>query len=309
MEQKNQLILRILLLFVFFWNATTLVFGQEMVVKNPFFAFNSGVKSGGFDTFEQQATLLRKLGYDGVEKEGIEGYKEMQEAVEGKGLNIYTNYLKVDLDDLDQPFDPDIESIFKMVEGKPTMIWLYVVSKQFKPSSQENDLMAIPIFQEIADKAARYGVKIMLYPHINCWIECAEDAIRVSEKVNRRNFGMTFNLCHFLAHSYREKIDPVKRFPELAKESMPYLFAISFNGATATPTDDNHIWDSFIQPLGDGNYDSYLYLKTFLDLGFSGPVGLQTYGIKQPSDVHLKKSMDTWKKYMQKYAKKMLGHN
>ncbi len=302
MKFKNQLTLRILLFFVFFWNTTTFVFGQERGIENPFFVFNSGVKSGGYDSVEEQAALLEKLGYDGVEKEAIEGFKEMQEAVEDKGLNIYTNYLKVDLDNLEQPYDPDIEAVFKMIEGKPTMVWLYVVSKQFEPSSQENDLMAVPIFQEIADKAAKYGVKIMLYPHINCWIECAEDAIRVSEKVNRRNFGMTFNLCHFLAHSYREKIDPVKRFPDLAKESLPYLFAISFNGASAKPSDENHIWNSFIQPLGDGNYDTYLYLKTFLDLNFSGPIGLQTYGIKQPSDVHLKESMDTWKRYKKMYA-------
>jgi len=302
MKLKNHLTLRILLFFIFFWNTTSLVCGQERGIKNPFFVFNSGVKSGGYDTVEEQAALLEKLGYDGVEKEGIEGFKEMQKAVEDKGLNIYTNYLKVDLDNLEQPYDPDIEAVFKMIEGKPTMIWLYVVSKQFEPSSQEHDYIAVPIFQEIADKAAKYGVKIMLYPHLNCWIECAEDAIRVSEKVNRRNFGMTFNLCHFLAHSYREKIDPIIKIPLLAKQAMPYLFAISFNGATAVPEKENHIWDSFIQPLGDGNYDSYLYLKTFLDLGFSGPVGLQTYGINQPSNVHLKKSMDTWKTYMQQYA-------
>lgn len=302
MKLKNQLTLLNFLFFIFFWNISSVVLGQEKGIKNPFFVFNSGVKSGGYGSVEEQAALLEKLGYDGVEKEGIEGFKEMQEAVEGNGLNIYTNYLKVDLDNQEQPYDPGIEAIFKLIEGKPTMIWIYVVSKKFKPSTQENDLMAVSIFQEIADKAAKYRVKIMLYPHINCWIECAEDAIRVSKKVNRRNFGMTFNLCHFLAHSYREKIDPIKRFPELAKESLPYLFAISFNGASARPTDENHIWNSFIQPLGDGNYDSYFYLKTFLDLGFSGPVGLQTYGIKQPSDVHLKKSMDTWKKYKHRYV-------
>ncbi|MCK5442212.1 MAG: sugar phosphate isomerase/epimerase [Maribacter sp.] len=275
--------------------------GQENSVENPFFSFNTGIKSGGYDTLEEQAELLKNLGYDGVEKEGLDGFAEMQQAMNNDGLAIYTNYVRVDLDNTEQPYDPELFTVLKKIEGKPTMIWLHVVSKKYKPSSIENDALAVPILQEIADKAATYGVKVMLYPHINFWIECAEDAIRVSKKVNRRNLGMTFNLCHFLAHSHREKLDPLEKFPELAKQSIPYLFAISFNGADIKPTSEN-IWKSFIQPLGDGNYDTYAYLKTFLDLGFKGPVGLQTYGIQQPSNLHLKKSIATWQDFKKKYA-------
>jgi sugar phosphate isomerase/epimerase len=277
------------------------VWGQKNSIENPFFSFNTGIKSGGYDTLEEQAKLLKNLGYDGVEKEGLDGFAEMQHAMNNQGLAIYTNYVRVDLDNTERPYDPELFSVFKKVEGRPTMIWLHVVSKKYKPSSIENDALAVSILQKIADKAAEYNVKVMVYPHINFWIECAEDAIRVSKKVNRRNFGMTFNLCHFLAHSHREKLDPLEKFPELAKQAIPYLFAISLNGADINPSSEN-IWKSFIQPLGDGNYDTYAYLKTFLDLGFKGPVGLQTYGIQQPSDVHLKKSIATWQDFKKKYA-------
>jgi len=301
MKEYNQMILRFFLLTLFFCCSISQVFGQKNTVENPFFSFNSGIKSGGFETLEKQAELLNKLGYDGVEKEGFKGFLAMQQTMNTEGLNIYTNYIRIDLDNTEQPYDPSLLEVFKLIEGKPTMIWMYVISKKYKPSTEENDEVAVPIFQEIADKAATYGIKIMVYPHINFWIERPEDAIRVCQKVNRRNFGMTFNLCHFLAHSNRENIDPLKIFPELARQSIPYLFAISFNGADIKPKDEN-IWNSFIQPLGEGDYDSYAYLKTFLDLGFKGPVGLQTYGIKQPSDQHLKKSIITWQKYKRKYA-------
>lgn len=290
-----------LFLILLFCSCSVQLWGQINSIVNPFFSFNTGIKSGGYDTLEEQAKLLKSLGYDGVEKEGLAGFAVMQQAMNNEGLAIYTNYVRVDLDNTEQPYDPELLHIFKKIEGRPTMVWLHVVSKKYKPSSRENDTLAVPILQEIADKAATYGVKVMVYPHINFWIECAEDAIRVSKKVNRRNLGMTFNLCHFLAHSYREKLDPLEKFPELAKKSIPYLFAISLNGADITPASKN-IWKSFIQPLGDGNYDTYEYLKTFLDLGFKGPVGLQTYGIQEPSDVHLKRSMNTWQSFKKKYG-------
>lgn len=301
MKVYNAMTSRFFLLAILCGISVSPILGQGKIVENPFFSFNTGIKSGGFETLDSQAELLLKLGYDGVEKEGIAGFAAMQQAMEKKGLNIYTNYIRVDLDNTDEPYDPSLFEVFKMIEGKPTMVWIHVMSKKYKPSSEENDKLAVPIFQEIADKASIYGVKVMLYPHINMWIECAEDAIRVSQKVNRRNFGMTFNLCHFLAHSYRKNIDPIERFPELAKQAIPYLFAISFNGADVKPSGEK-IWKSFIQPLGDGNYDSYGYLKTFLDLGFEGPVGLQTFNIKQNSDVHLKRSITTWHEYKTRYA-------
>lgn len=301
MKENNQMMLQLFLSTLFLYCSISQVFGQEKTVQNPFFSFNTGIKSGGFETLEEQAKLLKKLGYEGVEKEGINGFESMQRAMNEQGLHIYTNYIKIDLDNSEQPYDPEILEVFKLIEGKPTMIWLYVISKKYKPSTQENDDLAVPIFQEISDKAATYGIKIMVYPHINFWIESPEDAIRVCQKVKRRNFGMTFNLCHFLAYSSREKIDPLSKFPELAAQATPYLFAISLNGADTKPKEKN-IWNSFIQPLGEGDYDSYAYLKTFLDLGFKGPVGLQTYGIKQPSDQHLKKSIATWQEFKRKYA-------
>ena len=88
---------------------------------------------------------------------------------------------------------------------------------------------------------------------------------------------------------------------------MPYLFAISLNGADI-PTEDiiqsKNIWEHFIQPLGDGNYNTYEYLDAFISRGFKGPVGLQCYNIKEEKPVHLKRSVATWRDYQKKIAKK-----
>ena len=122
MKKYNQIVLRFFLLTLFYYCSISQVSGQEKTVENPFFSFNTGIKSSGFETFEQQAELLNKLGYDGVEKEGFKGFSAMQQAMKTKGLNIYTNYIRIDLDNTEQPYDPSLLEVFKLIEGKPTMI-------------------------------------------------------------------------------------------------------------------------------------------------------------------------------------------
>ncbi len=89
-----------------------------------------------------------------------------------------------------------------------------------------------------------------------------------------------------------------------AAKAKPYLFAVSVNGADFPPpsADRSTIWNTLIQPLGEGKYDTYFFLKTFWDMGFQGPVGLQCYNIKQPKPVHLQKSLQTWQAYKKRYA-------
>ncbi|MFP4088896.1 MAG: sugar phosphate isomerase/epimerase family protein [Cyclobacteriaceae bacterium] len=271
-------------------------------LDNPFFVFNNGVKDEQYDTVEEQIQLLTRNGYDGMEKNGLDNFEEVYLALQANDLKLYTIYVNINLDNPEQPYDPRLKEVFQMIEGSGAMPWLYVTSKKYPPSSSEYDTLAVPLLQQIADMAQQYGIKVMLYPHMNFWIESVEDAIRVAEKVDRRNFGMTFNLCHYLAHKNQAGVDPWAELQPLSEQAMPYLFAISLNGADARDADQQDIWTSFIQPLGEGNFDTYRFLKTFLDQGFEGPVGLQCYSIDEDKAVHLRKSMQTWQEYQRRYA-------
>ncbi|MEX2569596.1 MAG: TIM barrel protein [Cyclobacteriaceae bacterium] len=268
--------------------------------KLPFFVFNNGVEDENFDTPEKQAKLLNQIGFDGMEKKGIDGLEKTIKALENQNLQLYTIYININLDDDKNPFDPRLEEVFKMIEGKGTMPWFYITSKKYEPSSSENDNIALPILQRIADMANKYDVKVMIYPHVNFWVHNVQDAVRVVKKANRKNLGITFNLCHFLADA---GVQSSELFLPLLEKSMPYVFAISLNGADA-PTDEiiesGNLWKHLIQPLGEGDYNTFSYLKAFLDRGFDGPVGLQCYNIKEEKPIHLTKSMTTWKEYQKK---------
>ncbi|MEQ9439148.1 MAG: sugar phosphate isomerase/epimerase family protein [Cyclobacteriaceae bacterium] len=282
----------------------SVAFGQPpRTLDNPFFVFNNGVKDSTYDTVEEQLQLLLDNGYDGMEKEGLDDFDPVAQALKEHHLQLYTIYVNIDLDHPEQPYDPRLVEVFEQIAGTSVMPWFFVTSQRYPPSSAEYDTLAVPILQELADLAQQYNLRVMLYPHRFYWIERVEDAIRVARKVNRPNLGMTFNLCHYLANRYTKEQDPLEEFPALAREAYPHLFAISLNGADPTPANPDNVWESFIQPLGEGTFDTYAFLKTFLDLGFRGPVGLQCYGIDQDKAVHLKKSSQAWQAFQQRYAK------
>lgn len=269
----------------------------------PLFAFNNAVADAQYDTPEKQVALIKSIGFAGMEKEGINGLTETLQALDKHDLKLFTIYININLDNPEQPYDQNLENVFKLLKGRGTMPWFYVTSSKFKSSSVETDIIAVPILQRVADLAAQYRLKIMVYPHQNYWIESVDDALRVVKKADRKNLGFTFNLCHFLAV---EGLKADEKFTSLVEQSIPYLFAISLNGADY-PTKEilrsQNVWNSFIQPLGSGNYNTFKYLETFISKGFKGPVGLQCYNINKEKPVHLKESIIAWKDYMNRMKK------
>ncbi|MGV8879180.1 MAG: sugar phosphate isomerase/epimerase family protein [Sphingobacteriaceae bacterium] len=293
-----------LLILIMFFAGYHLQSMAQWSKRYPLFVFNNGVVDAQYNTPEKQVALVKEMGFSGMEKEGIDGLTETLWELDKQQLKLYTMYININLDHPDQPYDPRLESVFKQLKGRGTMPWLYVTSSKSKPSAPaEMDPVAIPILQKVADMAAKYKLKIMVYPHKGYWIQSVEDALRVVKKADRKNLGFTFNLCHFLAV---EGLQADEKFIPLAEAAIPYLFAISLNGAdvpTAAILASQNVWNAFIQPLGSGNYDTFKYLKTFISKGFKGPVGLQTYNIKADKTVHLKQSVQTWMAYMERIKK------
>ena len=278
---------------------------QTREVKSPFFVMNNGLSdTSAYKTPEAQVALAAKMGFDGVEKNRLNNFPEFYQALKTNRLKLYMMYVEVNLDDTKTPFDPRLEETFRAIQGTQAMPWLFITSKKYKSSSVENDSIAVPIIQRIADMAQRYGLRVTLYHHVWFWLETVEHGISLTKKVNRPNVGITFNLAHYLATQYNAGQNPVANFPTWAAKAKPYLFAVSVNGADFPPPSDDRskIWNTLIQPLGEGKYDTYSFLKTFWDMGFQGLVGLQCYNIKQDKTVHLNKSVQTWQAYKKRYA-------
>jgi len=271
-----------ILLFVFcFVIGRPCLFALELT--NEFFAMDTGVHGDTLQTPAAKAKLLKELGYAGI------GWTppaipEMLAALDLAGLKMNTLYVGAHMGEGEQKYDPQLPANIKLLKGRDTIIWLFITSKSDPPSSSDSDARAVELVREVADMAAASGLRVALYPHTRLWLERIQDAIRLVKKVERPNVGVTFNLCHCL------KVGDSGRIPILLREARPNLFAVTINGA-----DPEGDWDRLIQPLDRGSFDVRGVLRTLQEIQYSGPIGLQLYGVKGDARENLRRSMEAWK--------------
>ena len=247
-------------------------------------------------SFEDKAILVKKLGFDGIELLGFENAEEKLNVLEKYKLSVYMVYIQIDIDK-EQAYDPALHDFIKSVSNKGVTLWLHIHSDKYKTSDPAGDELAVPIIQKLADYSQENRVNLALYPHSFFWLEKIEDSVRLTEKINRRNVGAVFNLCHFLRTDTRTELE------RKLIASIPFLSAVSINGADDGNTAQMD-WDRLIQPLGEGSFDVLNVLRLLRDNRYNGPVGLQCYNIPGEPSVFLSKSVKTWNTYLEELNKK-----
>jgi len=262
----------------------------EPAGPNPFFAMDTATKDDKHKTAKEQVEMVKELGYAGIGCTAGKGVGEMLEELDKNGLRLFAVYLGANIDADQQKYGPELKEAIEVLKGRNSILWLFVQSKKLKPSSLEGDARAVEVIREIADMAAESGVRVSLYPHTGFWVERVEDAIRVAKKVDRNNVGVTFNLCHWL------KTDDEKNMKSILKSAMPHLFVVSINGADSGGKD----WKQLIQTLDRGSFNILRFLKALKNSGYTGPIGLQGYGIGGDAYENLKRSMSAWRKLSEK---------
>ena len=197
----------------------------------PLFCFEDAFLLTENYTFEEQVKLLKSLGYDGIELEGLDNYEEKLKILDKYNLKVFMVYIQIDLEK-EQPYDPRLHDFIKRVNGRDVTLWLHIHSEKYSPSDHAGDKFCVPILQKLADFAKTYNVNLALYPHSRFWLEKVGDSVRLTQKADRDNLGAVFNLCHFLKTDKRDSLEL-----RLVK-SIPYLSAVSINGADDGNTSD-----------------------------------------------------------------------
>ncbi len=260
----------------------------------PFYAMDTALRDGKYDTPEKMARVLDDLGYAGFGASGCQGMNALLAELDEHDLRLYTTYVGVNID-ADQKYDPMLTNAIDAFEGRNTILWLNVRSNTLKASSTDGDDCVKEIIGEIAEKAETKGVRVALYPHTGFLVQTVEDAVRIvkqmkedarAEKEQLRNVGVTFNLCHYL------KVGSDHDLRSLIELAMPHLFVVSINGADK----GGNNWEQLIQPLGRGTYDVGAFLEVLGDCGYNGPLAFQGYGIGGSSYENLRQTMQAWLK-------------
>lgn len=267
--------------------APTVAAERSSARTNAFFAFCIDTHDSRKRNLEQQAQVLKELGYDGVGHLWLDNIPERLKTLDAAGLKLFQITMTVDITPGKQAYDPRFKEVLPLLKGRGVQFALLI--NGLKPSDPAGDPRAVEIIREMAALANDSGAQILLYPHSFMWMERIEDAVRVAEKADRPNVGVMFNLCHWL------RVSTDRNYKPLLARAMPRLWAVSVSGADEF--DNKPGWARYIQPLGRGSFDMAAFLQTLRQLGYSGPVGLQCYGI--PGDVRdtLAESMKAWRRY------------
>jgi len=253
---------------------------QTKGLTNPFFAMDTATDRKASP--KAQAEMVNELGYAGIGCD-IKAMPDMLKAVDDCGTKLFTVYVGANVDPAKPKYDPQLKDVLKSLKGRDTIIWLFITGA--KPSNADRDEQAVAIVQEVADLAADSGLRLALYPHTGFYVERVEDALRVMKKANRKNVGVTFNLCHWL------RVDKEENMVPLLQLALPHLFVVTINGADSGGKN----WDTLIQTLDRGTFDNYKFLKTLRDLGYTGPIGFQGYAIKGDARDNLKRTIAAWR--------------
>ena len=260
------------------------------VRANPFFAMDTSVRD------LKELNTVKELGYEGISwRSGPpEALAADAENIRRHGLRMFAifNYTPITLDRTNLTWSEELEADIVALKDSGTIIWLPIGSQAYPHSSPDGDAIAVPALQRLADFAASNGVRIAIYPHTGNWAERAQDAVRLAQKVGRKNFGVTFNLCHCLM------VGDEATIPEILTAASPYLFLVTINGADSNSAHTS--WDQLIRPLDEGSYDVSRLLGKLKELNYTGPIGLQGYGVKVPVKDNLARSIVAWRRLNEK---------
>lgn len=265
-----------------------LLLTQSSSWANPFFVMDPGVRRMP-GTLETRLEVIRGIGYSGISINDTttSGIQAAVSAARKEKLRVYALYMGFELTTEGVKLPENYDAICRALSEHGALLWIYVHSKVYGPSDKPADLVAVPALQEAADRAARYKLPVALYHHRDYWIESFSDAIRVAGQVDRRNLGVSFNLCHSLYAGEENAI------PQLLRSAGPRLIMVTLNGADRNAAGEG--WDRLIQPIGFGDYDLGALLEELRAVEYEGPIGFQSFGIKMDPVECLKISMKNWR--------------
>ena len=274
--------------FVLTCLALTAFLSAPLKAEWEFFAMDTGTKDAQTKTFMQQAALAHKLRFAGVGYTGTKGIPDMIAAADQYRQKLFPIYNGINVGDRNVTHDPNLEKAITQLANRDIIVWLYISGRRPADPSK-TDAPVVAKLQSLADHAAKSQVRLALYPHAGAYADRVQDCVRLARAANRKNLGVTFNLCHFL------KVDG-KDLDQRLQEAAPHLFVVTINGADS----DGTAWNTLIQPLDTGSYDVLPLLKKLKALKWKGPIGLQHYGIRGNAKENLSRSMKGWKKLLER---------
>ena len=259
----------------------------------PLGVFNFDFKRIGA-TPAKQFDALEEMGYTGLamnvsNPNQVALLEEYKQNLAGRNLEIYAGYVVANLKDDNSELHAHVDKALASLAPAGASLWLIITE------TEQNRASVLETIGTIADQAKTAGVEFVLYPHDNCEIETAEEALGYVRDLDRDDIFISLHFCHELRGGNAE------RLTEVAEAIKPYLRLPTINGAAADSATDTREdgWGRSIQPLDKGDFDTSRFLRALKAVGYEGPVILHTFGLQSAEPDHHHRSIATYRQMLE----------
>ena len=253
----------------------------EKISAPGLYVFENGLRN--CRTPIEQAEMIKELGYAGVSLGGgsLDHAEKKQLDYAKGGSEIRAIYVGCNVDANGAKYDARLPGVIEQYKGTKADIWLYLPGRASREAGNEHVAKAL---RELGAMAEKSGLRVVVYPHANFFVERFDHAVELVKKVDRKNVGVCFNLCHFLKTDKHENLTPQ------LKGALPHVFWVNINGADKAGTS----WAQLIQPLDRGDFDLGALLSDLRKWNYKGLYGQQCYGIRGNPVDFLTRSIKKW---------------
>jgi sugar phosphate isomerase/epimerase len=198
------------------------------------------------------------------------------------GLDVASLYVNVDLtQDLGSVHMQQRLRMIETVEGSPLVeLALVVHDDALRPPNADTDAAARRFLDEALRRAEANDVTLLLYPHVNAWLEYVDHAVALCREYAHPRLAMTFAMLHWYA------LDG-ERLADRVNAAMPYLRMVNTNGS-------RHLSGRWplptVEPIGFGEFDNFAFLGMLRRGGYDGPLAVQGYSAGGDPYVSLQRS-------------------
>ncbi len=238
-----------------------------------------------------QIDLLERVGYNQIvlKSETIDDFNNIDEFIRlvsiGKGFKINAIFERYNFND-----SPERKERWKKVVDKIAFkkIQLWIIFG--KKISGVTDSVILNKLIEISTYAKQKKVEVILYPHSDCYIASAEEALVFVDKINLPNLKLALHLYHEIRAGNGTRISAV--FENVKSR----LGAVTLAGTNivADYTNSKTRDTSTIKPIGAGDFDLANFIMPLIKSKYIGTVAFMNFGIKENPIIYLPKSLMEW---------------
>ena len=292
----SSVLTKILAFNVLFMSIAFVVNGQskQQKVRIPeLSAYNFG-SLGKLAPIDQLA-ILKKTGYKGIilnsqtETDTVNLDIISAELRKNKHFKIHAVMVRYDFTDPVQKRE-GWKIIVDKIANKGIELWVIFGKKAVGIT----DNFVETKLKEVVEYAKDKQVKVILYPHSNCYIASAEEALPFVQMINDPNLQLAVHLCHEIRAGNGARMSKV--FENVKK----YIGAVTLAGtdSVADFSKPKLMDNSTIKPIGQGNFNMVNFIEPLRKSGYNGKVGFINFKIEEDPETYLRSSMLEWKKQL-----------